>query len=177
MTTPRQATPREHLAWLMYCYREGYRTSEERAHLTNWMATDDPSGEHPDDIRLRDGLLTMADEVLDLTAKNLRDQLATMILLADKLTIKSYRFERALEAARTALDDEALTGTSSRAYAIIDAVLPGEPREAPAPAPVAGTPGFDAETARLLRETGNKQQAAARDGFAKRAREAQKGPT
>lgn len=56
------APARVHLAWLMWCYQEGYRTVEDRAIMENWM------GEHQDnaeDEATRQILLTMADEVLD----------------------------------------------------------------------------------------------------------------
>jgi hypothetical protein len=55
---------RKHLAWLMWCYSEGYVTNEDREILTNWM--DYPSNRlHPDDVKTRDGLLSMAGEILD----------------------------------------------------------------------------------------------------------------
>ena len=54
---------RSHLAWLIYCYAEGYVTKEDRAILTNWLL-DDPETLVPSDRVLRSHLLTMADEVL-----------------------------------------------------------------------------------------------------------------
>ena len=56
---------RLHLAWLMWCYQEGYIEAEDREILTNWMG-DDPETLHPDDLRTRDGLLGMAGEMLAL---------------------------------------------------------------------------------------------------------------
>lgn len=59
MTT--NADVRQQLAWLMWCYAEGYRTSEDRELMENWM------GEHQDnaeDEATRQTLLAMADEVL-----------------------------------------------------------------------------------------------------------------
>jgi hypothetical protein len=56
-------TARERLAWLMYCYQQGYTSPEDRAILTNWMR-DDPDQLTEDDITLREGLLGMADEIL-----------------------------------------------------------------------------------------------------------------
>lgn len=50
-----------HLAWMMWCWDEGYRTVEDRALLDNWF------GEHQDnaeDERTRQQLLAMAREVL-----------------------------------------------------------------------------------------------------------------
>lgn len=58
-------TPRERLAWLMWCYQQGYTNAEDRAILTNWML-EDPATLHPDDAKLRVHLLAMADEVLRL---------------------------------------------------------------------------------------------------------------
>jgi len=52
---------RVHLAWLMWCYQEGYTKAEDRAIMDNWM------GEHQDnatDEQMRQDLLEMADEVL-----------------------------------------------------------------------------------------------------------------
>lgn len=57
------ATPREHLAWLMWCYQEGYVNVEDREGMENWLL-DDPATLHPDDAKLRPHLLAMADEIL-----------------------------------------------------------------------------------------------------------------
>lgn len=54
---------REHLAWLMYCYAEGYTAPADRAVLTNWMSESDESL-LPEDRRTKHSLLAMADEVL-----------------------------------------------------------------------------------------------------------------
>jgi hypothetical protein len=54
---------REHLAWLMWCYQEGYMLPEDRAPMTNWLLEPDVML-HPEDVAERDALLTMADEVL-----------------------------------------------------------------------------------------------------------------
>ncbi len=59
-------TPREHLAWLMWCYQQGYTNAEDRAILTNWFL-DDPANDHREDAKLRVELLAMADEILALT--------------------------------------------------------------------------------------------------------------
>ena len=57
--------PREHLAWLMWCFYQGYRTRADRAVVVNWLLeTDDQLS--PNDIAERDSLLEMADEILDL---------------------------------------------------------------------------------------------------------------
>lgn len=58
------STPREHLAWLIYCVDHGYTAADDRAILTNWLLQD-PSTLHPDDAELRPHLLAMADEVLE----------------------------------------------------------------------------------------------------------------
>lgn len=58
-------TPRVQLAWLMWCYREGYTNPADRAILENWFA-DDPATLHPDDIETQRELLGMADEILAL---------------------------------------------------------------------------------------------------------------
>lgn len=49
------------LAWLMWCYEEGYKTAEDRSFMENWM------GEHQDnaeDEATRQSLLAMATEIL-----------------------------------------------------------------------------------------------------------------
>jgi hypothetical protein len=49
------------LAWLMWCFQEGYKTAEDRAVMENWM------GEHQDnaeDESTRQALLEMATEIL-----------------------------------------------------------------------------------------------------------------
>jgi hypothetical protein len=55
---------RFHLAWLIWCYTEGYVKPEDRGGH-NWLL-DDPTTMHTDDLRLRTHLLVMADEVLTL---------------------------------------------------------------------------------------------------------------
>jgi hypothetical protein len=61
---------RTHLAWLIWCFNEGYVTAEDRAVSgPNWLL-DDPATMHPDDAKLRPHLLTMADEVLGLLAED-----------------------------------------------------------------------------------------------------------
>ena len=56
---------REHLAWLMYCYQQGYTNPADRAIMRNWIG-DDPATMHPDDVILSAQLLSMADEILAL---------------------------------------------------------------------------------------------------------------
>ena len=56
---------RLHLAWLLWCFNEGYVNAEDRAIMTNWLLAD-PANLHPDDVALRPHLLAMADEVLAL---------------------------------------------------------------------------------------------------------------
>jgi hypothetical protein len=58
-------TPRIRLAWLMWCYEQGYKVPEDRAIITNWLGDDDALLTS-NDRRDRDALLGMADEVLDL---------------------------------------------------------------------------------------------------------------
>jgi hypothetical protein len=72
-----EETPRERLAWLMWCFQQGYVNAEDRAGMTNWLL-EDPETLHPDnvklrslrlhpaDVKLRSHLLAMADEVLTL---------------------------------------------------------------------------------------------------------------
>lgn len=55
---------REHVAWILWCINQGYVLAEDRAILANWLL-DDPSTLHPDDAKIRPGLLDMADEVLN----------------------------------------------------------------------------------------------------------------
>lgn len=56
---------RTRLAWLMWCYSEGYRTAKDRATMTNWMLYD-ADDLHPEDRLTRAHLLVMADEILAL---------------------------------------------------------------------------------------------------------------
>lgn len=51
------------LAWLMWCYKEGYVRAEDRAPMTNWLRHD-PAILNPLDVEERDALLTMATEIL-----------------------------------------------------------------------------------------------------------------
>jgi hypothetical protein len=56
---------REHLAWLIWCFDQGYVNPRDRAILTNWLL-DDPARLNPHDAKLRLQLLAMADEILAL---------------------------------------------------------------------------------------------------------------
>lgn len=58
-----RAKARTHLAWLMYCFMEGYHTAEDRKFMTNWLL-DDPETLTPHDRVLREHLLETADEIL-----------------------------------------------------------------------------------------------------------------
>jgi hypothetical protein len=58
---------RYHLAYLMWCYRQGYVRPEDRAPMTNWMLHPD-SVLNPLDIEERDALLAMADEILAIVS-------------------------------------------------------------------------------------------------------------
>ena len=59
---------REHVAWLLWCFHEGYVKAEDRAILTNWLL-EDPSTLHPQDAALRPHLLAMADEVIEVVSQ------------------------------------------------------------------------------------------------------------
>ncbi len=52
---------RLHMAWLMWCYSEGYKNPDDRAILTNWMT--DLSQENERDRIDAEHLLQMADEI------------------------------------------------------------------------------------------------------------------
>lgn len=67
MTTPADS-PREHLAWLIWCYGQGYN-AVDRASIPNWMG-DDPATLTDDDIRTQRELLASADEILALLARD-----------------------------------------------------------------------------------------------------------
>jgi hypothetical protein len=58
---------RYHLAWLMWCFHQGYIKAEDRVGMENWLL-DDPATLHPADAALVPYLLEMADEVLRLVA-------------------------------------------------------------------------------------------------------------
>lgn len=68
----RRSAARERLAWLMWCYQQGYTDPEDRVIITNWMAND-PAILTADDVEEREHLLTMADEVLDALAEESAD--------------------------------------------------------------------------------------------------------
>jgi hypothetical protein len=59
------AEPRVLLAWLMWCYDQGYTNPADRAILENWLGAD-PATLHPDDVVKQQALLGMADEILAL---------------------------------------------------------------------------------------------------------------
>lgn len=54
---------RAHVAWLMWCFNEGYVNAVDRVGMKNWLL-DDPAKLHPDDAALRPHLLAMADELI-----------------------------------------------------------------------------------------------------------------
>lgn len=58
-----EATPREEVAWLLWCISEGYIKAEDRAIMTNWF-TEDPRTLTEHDWVLRAHLLDMADIVI-----------------------------------------------------------------------------------------------------------------
>lgn len=62
MTESRPPSERETIAWLLYCYQQGYTDPSDRAVLSNWIANP-PEVLHPDDRKLRESLLAMADEI------------------------------------------------------------------------------------------------------------------
>lgn len=57
-------TSRTHIAWLIWCFQQGYVKAEDRAILDNWL-DDDPATLHPRDAELRPHLLALADEVIE----------------------------------------------------------------------------------------------------------------
>jgi hypothetical protein len=59
---------RTHLAYLIWCYTEGYLTPEDRETSgPNWLeAWNADADQHPDDVENRNALLGMADEILAL---------------------------------------------------------------------------------------------------------------
>lgn len=64
-------TDRYDIAWRIWCWREGYNHPDDRAILTNWMRNDE-SIMHPNDIRDRDALLPIADEVIDMAKEMIK---------------------------------------------------------------------------------------------------------
>jgi hypothetical protein len=54
---------RTHLAWLIWCYQEGYRSPGDRAGRANWIAYDD-ADLHVSDAEEKHALLAMADSIL-----------------------------------------------------------------------------------------------------------------
>jgi hypothetical protein len=55
---------RFHLAWLLWCYEQGYTKAEDReGGIGNWLLRD-PATLCAEDVELRLDLLAMADEVL-----------------------------------------------------------------------------------------------------------------
>lgn len=56
-------TERSTLAWLIWCFSEGYVTPYDREIMTNWL--EEPLvSMNPADVELRENLLAMADQVL-----------------------------------------------------------------------------------------------------------------
>lgn len=64
-------TDRYDIAWRIWCWQEGYNHPDERALLRNWMR-DDENGMHPNDIRDRDALLPIADEVIEMAKEMIK---------------------------------------------------------------------------------------------------------
>lgn len=58
---------RTHLAWLIWCYGQGYIKPEDRDILTNWLLDDDASLTK-NDVVTKHELLAAADEVLTALA-------------------------------------------------------------------------------------------------------------
>jgi hypothetical protein len=118
-TVPTEAVEsdaRVHLAWLMYCWKEGYTNAEDRAVLPNWLLEPDELL-HRDDVALRPHLLAMADEVLAAAAPVLQAQ-------------ERERLKRVIEAKRDAFGPtQALAwsqGMSAAAF-ICSLAVPEEP--------------------------------------------------
>jgi hypothetical protein len=51
------------VAWLLWCFQEGYIAAEDRVGMTNWLE-EDPRQLHPDDQALWPQLLALANEVI-----------------------------------------------------------------------------------------------------------------
>ena len=61
-----------HLAWLMWCYRQGYTNPRDRAIPTNWML-EDPDTLTADDRRERAQLILMEDRLEPVTPEDERN--------------------------------------------------------------------------------------------------------
>jgi hypothetical protein len=64
-------TDRYDIAWRIWCWQQGYNHPDDRAILNNWMRNDE-SSMHPNDIRDRDALLPIADEVIDMAKEMIK---------------------------------------------------------------------------------------------------------
>jgi len=62
---PGQTIDRYDIAWRIWCYTQGYALPESRDVLNNWMRDPD-DGLTPHDIRSRDSLLAIADDVIEV---------------------------------------------------------------------------------------------------------------
>ena len=60
---------RYEIAWIIWCYQQGYKTAEDRAILHNWLRDDD-SVLTKIDIKQRDDCLSMADLFIILAEEN-----------------------------------------------------------------------------------------------------------
>lgn len=59
---------RTHLAWLMWCFQQGYVKAEDRVGMTNWVVLPDEELSL-DDVITKENLLMMSDEVLAALAE------------------------------------------------------------------------------------------------------------
>lgn len=64
-------TDRYDIAWRIWCWQQGYNNIADRAILRNWMR-DNESSMHPNDIRDRDTLLPIADEVIEMAKEMIK---------------------------------------------------------------------------------------------------------
>lgn len=60
-----EPSTRVHLAWLIYCVTEGYLNPKDREGMDNWLVTVPDNALSDEEASLKQGLLIMADEVLN----------------------------------------------------------------------------------------------------------------
>ena len=74
---------RYEIAWRIWCWQQGYGKAEDREGLSNWMR--DPDDHiHETDLRDREDLLQIADEVIALAKEEYQTRRAFLIEIAEE---------------------------------------------------------------------------------------------
>jgi len=84
MTDPLAA----HIGWLVWCLDQGYKTAEDRAHLSNWLLEDDATLSDEDWVS-KAALLDGADEVIALLGAPLATLRAAVVRMRDEASAEA----------------------------------------------------------------------------------------